>query len=70
MIYICVMQIITTVHLHAGVKKEAAKNAKDNGIKGGLSGLVENLLKEHLKRNKIDWSETLTASVKQEEVTK
>lgn len=44
----------TTLRLDDKIKKAAANTAKDKHIRGGLSGLVEMLLLEFLKREKVE----------------
>ena len=43
----------TTLRLDDEVKKAAAKTAKDKQVRGGLSGLVDILLREFLKKEKV-----------------
>ncbi|MFA6087423.1 hypothetical protein [Mucilaginibacter sp.] len=52
----------TTISIHDGVRKAAATYAKQSGIKGGLSGYIETLLKEDLKQKGRDWDDLIKKS--------
>jgi hypothetical protein len=47
----------TTISIHDGIRKVAATHAKQSGIKGGLSGYIETLLKDDLKQKGYEWSQ-------------
>lgn len=47
----------TTLRLDDKVKKAASDTARDKQIRGGLSALVETLLIEYLKKEKVKISE-------------
>lgn len=45
----------TSLRLHPDLKKASKDYAESIGVIGGLSGLITNLLRETLSKNKINW---------------
>ncbi|MCW3111316.1 MAG: hypothetical protein JWQ09_5822 [Segetibacter sp.] len=41
--------MITTITINKEIKEAALKKAKENSVRGGLSGLIEMLLKSYIQ---------------------